>query len=67
MNGIKIIAIDRDTKEKIEIDDLYWFEENFVHDWGGEGHGDNYDFVIEIAGYGFEIVNGKVSKVSEDL
>ena len=30
------------TKEMIYIDDLYWFEENGVHDFNGSGHYDNY-------------------------
>ena len=45
---IIIKAIDIRTGETEIIDDLYWFEENGVHDFSGEGlHGD-YKFEISI-------------------
>lgn len=37
MGEIEIFVIDKDG-ERTKIDDLYWFEENGVHDFGGEGH-----------------------------
>lgn len=35
---------------KEQITDLYWFEENMVHDWEGDGHGRQYTFEIFIEG-----------------
>lgn len=43
-----IIAIDTKTGEKEVIDDFYWFEENGVHDFEGEGHNTKYDFEIKL-------------------
>lgn len=37
----------KDGHEEI-IDDLYWFEENGVHDWSGKCFHDEYEFRIEI-------------------
>ena len=41
---IRIFATNTTTNERFEITDLYWFEENGVHDWNGEGHWDNFTF-----------------------
>ena len=41
---IKIFATNTTTNERFKITDLYWFEENGVHDWNGEGHWDNFTF-----------------------
>lgn len=38
---IKLFATD-ETGKREEITDLYWFEENGVHDFGGEGHFHRY-------------------------
>jgi len=45
---MKIIAIDAETGERIEITDLYWFEEQGVHDLMGEAFYDRYTFEFEI-------------------
>lgn len=45
MSKIQIFVIDEDN-DKQEIKDLYWFEENYVHDFNGQGLYENY--VIEI-------------------
>lgn len=45
---IRIFAIDKITGERFEIDDLYWFEEEGVHDFGGEGLYRNYSFEFQI-------------------
>lgn len=42
----KIVAVDQQTGEQEIISDLYWFEENGVKDWGGEGHLVSYDFYL---------------------
>lgn len=47
---LQIFAIDTKTKERFEITDLYWFEENMVHDFGGEGHSQNYSFEVFVSG-----------------
>lgn len=39
---LKYRAWNEKCKEMEYISDLYWFEENGVHDFGGEGHFDNY-------------------------
>ena len=39
---LKYRAWDERAKAMYHIDDLYWFEENGVHDSGGEGHYENY-------------------------
>lgn len=44
---IKIFATDLKTDERLEITDLYWFEENGVHDFSGEAHWGAY-FKLEI-------------------
>lgn len=41
---MKIKAIDKKTNEEIEITDLYFFEEEGIHDFKGEGFHDNYTF-----------------------
>ena len=43
-----IYAIDKDGDRR-EITDLFWFEENGVHDFGGKASYDHYlyEFVIE--------------------
>lgn len=43
---VKIFAIDKKTKIREEIIDLYWFEENHVHGFDNDL---NYDFEIMIA------------------
>ena len=41
---IRIFATSANTGERFEISDLYWFEENGVRDWNGQGHDDNFTF-----------------------
>lgn len=38
---VQIFATDKHGDRK-EIDDLYWFEEQGIHDFSGEAHYDNY-------------------------
>lgn len=45
---LTITAIDVKTGEKEVIKDLYWFEENGVHDFEGRGHNTNYQFEISL-------------------
>jgi hypothetical protein len=41
---IRVFATSTTTGERFEITDQYWFEENGVHDWHGQGHYDNFTF-----------------------
>ena len=41
---IRIFATSANTGERFEISDLYWFEENGVRDWNGQGHDDRFTF-----------------------
>ena len=43
---IKIFATSATTGERFQISDLYWFEENGVQDWNGQGHDDKFTFEI---------------------
>jgi hypothetical protein len=44
LTKFRVFATDSQGREE-EITDLYWFEENGVHDWGGETyHGEKYSF-----------------------
>jgi len=43
--SIKFRAWDIKHKEMVYINDLYWFEENGVHDFEGSGHYSNYEFM----------------------
>jgi len=36
-------AVSRNTGEVVWITDLYWFEENGVHDLDGDGHDESWD------------------------
>jgi hypothetical protein len=46
-NIIKIFAEDIATGEREEIEDLYWFEENGVHNFDGRGHNHGYKITME--------------------
>lgn len=46
---IEIYATDKNGNRD-KITDLYWFEEEGVHDWGGQAHYDKYTFEIFIDG-----------------
>jgi hypothetical protein len=48
IKNIIIIAINSETGERIRIEDLYWFEENGIHNFNGEGFGKKYFFEVEI-------------------
>jgi hypothetical protein len=50
MSEIRVFASGERYGERVEIDDLYWFEEEGVHDWGGEGHVDRYNIEIYVDG-----------------
>src|SRR5690242_2599466 len=45
--SIELYAIDENGSEQ-KIEDLYWFEENFVQDWRGHGMGREYSFRIVV-------------------
>ena len=49
-DAIQIFAIDKKDGERQDITDLYWFEENYVHGWDGEGYGEDYHFEIFVYG-----------------
>ena len=46
---INIVAIDKQGNRE-EIDDLYWFEENHVHDFKGDGYYSQYKFELFVNG-----------------
>ena len=46
-SNTRLFAINKNTGEEFPIDDLYWFEENGVHDFAGDGHNAIYSFRIE--------------------
>ena len=52
MKKLQIFVTDNRDNERLEItDNLYWFEENGVEDFGGEGHwGKKYSFEILVDG-----------------
>lgn len=46
-NNIKIMATDLRTNEEFEVqDDLYFFEEEGIRNFGGDGHNRKYQFEI---------------------
>ena len=45
---IKIFAIDLRTGERFEITDLYFFEEQGIHDFNGEAFYSKYSFEIYV-------------------
>lgn len=47
---IQIFATSQRDKERIEIDDLYFFEEQGIHDWRGEGHYEMFDLEVYVDG-----------------
>lgn len=50
-DAIAIYATDQRTGEReLVSDDLYWFEENGVRDFGGEGHYAAYTFEVYVNG-----------------
>ena len=44
-NVLAIYAIGQKSNRQ-QITDLYWFEENYVHDFGGKGVCDSFTFEI---------------------
>jgi hypothetical protein len=48
MREIKIYATDKKTGERIQIDDLYWFEENGVHWFDGKGTFTDYQIELSL-------------------
>lgn len=63
---IKFRAWDVNHEEMVYIEDLYWFEENGVHDGSGKGHYANYELMLYIGfhdRYGRDIYDGDVLKV----
>ena len=58
MSHVKIYATEKSTGQRKEITDLYWFEENGVHDLTGDGHyGDNWSFEIEVDGVAHKVTS----------
>ncbi len=55
---IRIIAIDQRGKRE-EITDLYWFEEEGVHDFNGRGAHYDYSFEIHIGESDIIFINNK--------
>jgi hypothetical protein len=47
---IEIYAISKKTNERIKIEDLYWFEENGIHDFSGKASYDEFTYEIFING-----------------
>ena len=47
---LKLFAVDKDTGLRFEIIDLYWFEEEGVHDWRGEAFYSKYYFQFYVDG-----------------
>jgi len=45
---IKIFATNTRSKERFEIDDMYWFEENFIHDLNQKEHFLKQQYTFEI-------------------
>jgi hypothetical protein len=48
VSELRIFATSQRYGERKEIDDLYWFEEEGVHDFGGVGHFDRYSFEVYV-------------------
>jgi uncharacterized phage protein (TIGR01671 family) len=70
MREIKFRAFDKDRKDMYYIDDLYWFEEEGVHDSSGEGHFTDY-ILMQFTGFkdikGKEIYEGDLVKYYDEL
>ena len=60
--NIQLIAIDKHG-ERTDISDwLYFFEEQGVEDWRGNGHCDKYSFELKIGSEVYDIVDGVATK-----
>ena len=47
---LQIFAINLKTKERFEIEDLYFFEEEGIHDFSGIGRNEKYAFEVFVNG-----------------
>jgi hypothetical protein len=47
--SIKLFARSLETGEVTEIEDLYWFEEQGVHDFDGQGHFESFEIELVIS------------------
>lgn len=47
---LELMAIDQDTGERWPLTDLYWFEEQGIQDWRGQGWSGRYRFQILVDG-----------------
>lgn len=54
--NIKIFAVDKNGN-RFEIDDLYWFEENYIHNFSDKSH-KGYTFELVIEEIGKKIIYG---------
>jgi hypothetical protein len=65
-SSIDLYAIDSKGEEE-KIEDLYWFEGNFVHDWRGAAVHDTYSFrfviSLETQTFEFTVENGRLKEV----
>lgn len=65
-SSVKIIATDKQTNERIEVTDLYWFEENGIHDWSGDGTYGQFNFEIIVDGERFERAKNEAVETLSD-
>lgn len=58
MSHVKIYATDKNTGQRKEITDLYWFEENGVHDFMDVPYfGEGWTFEVEVDGVAHRVTS----------